>query len=743
MMSGVGVLLGTAAYMAPEQAKGGAADKRSDIWAFGCVLYEMLTGRRAFRGVDVTETLASVMAREPDWTALPPGTPPAIRVLLYRCLEKDARQRTREISAALLLIDEAPRLTSRAEKEGPGRQWKSLRRIAAVAAPALILSAVLGGVATWTATRRDPPRVTRTTLTMSPAEALYMSAGGRDFAISADGAHVVYVGSNGTQMLVRGLDQLRPSALAEIVGGRGPFLSPDGEWIGFFVDATAAGVTVGSPHLKKIRLSGGSPVTLAAVDGSYRGGTWGDDGTVIFASSNPVSGLWRVAAAGGEPTVLTTPDPERGEGDHVWPQFLPGGQAVLFTITRATEPVANADVAVLDLRTGAQKILVPGGHHATYARTGHLVYGVGGTLRAVAFHLESLETIGSPVPVVSEVLMKASGAVDFDVSSDGTLVYISRLNRLPTTMPVWVDREGREESLKVPSGFYQAPRISPDGRRVALDRDDNTWMWDATRDTLTPLTFGGSANSPAVWTPDGTRLLFASNRGGSSRNLFWQAADGTGGAERLTESPNAQFPHAVSPDGTWLVFREDVPGTARNLMLLRLPAGSGTTRDPSEMSTVVPLLQTRSSEDRADISPDSRWLAYSSNESGRDEVYVRPFPNIADGRWQVSVGGGLMPLWAPNGRELFYIEPRGPLSAVMTVPLGTGSRFAPGKPTMLLEGPYYRGLPQTGTRSYDVTADGRRFLMAKEPTGDSTTAPVEIIVVQNWFEELKRLVPVN
>ncbi|MGH9254765.1 MAG: protein kinase domain-containing protein, partial [Vicinamibacterales bacterium] len=749
MMTGAGMILGTAAYMSPEQAKGRPADKRADIWAFGCVLYEMLTGRRAFAGEDVTDVLVSVLGKEPDWRAMPHGTPAAIRRLLQRCLEKDRRERLPDIGVARLDIKEALTTHTGEGVSAPVREVSRWRRIAAVTAIGLVASATTGA-AVWFLVRPGPPRVTRTTVTPSNAAAAVSLDGiRRTVAMTPDGTSVVYVGSNSTQIFVRAMDRLEATALTGLGTPNHPFVSPDGQWIGFFD---------GAATLKKVAITGGPAVTLCPLPGGGpRGATWGVDGTIIFADQVASAGLWRVSAAGGEPTMLTKPNRERGEADHLWPEFLPDGKAVLFTIA-PVGPIDNAQVAVLDLQTGTHKVLVRGGSHAHYLPSGHLVYGVGGTLRAVAFDLARLEVVGTPTPVLPQVITTAAGAADFDVAPDGTLVYVSGGVQATARTLVWVDRMGREEAIKAPVRAYMYPRLSPDGTRLALDirdQENDIWIWDFRRETLTRFTFDAGLDRAPAWTPDGRRVLFSSERAGAP-NVFWQAADGTGAAERLTQSPNQQFPFAVSPDGTRLVLYELAPNV--DLMMLTLDKARASMLSPASASTSEPgrsgtsevqppsqgfgeprpLIQTPYVEQNGDISPDGRWLAYESNNSGQLEIYVRPFPDVDSGLWQVSTGGGTRPLWARNGLELFY---RSPTGTVMSVRVERGAMWAASTPTRLFEGPYFIG-GANFVRTYDVSPDGRRFLMIKQGGGGSeTAAPPSLIVVQNWFEELKRLVP--
>jgi serine/threonine-protein kinase len=514
---------------------------------------------------------------------------------------------------------------------------------------------------------------------------------------------------------VRSLDQLDPAPLTGLGQPRGLFFSPDGQWIGYF-DAASA--------LRKIAVTGGTPVTLCRVSGPPRGASWGRDGIIIFATNDPASGLLRVPMGGGDPTVVTTPNHQNGEADHLWPEFLPDGKAVLFTIVPAAASIENARVAVLDLQRGTLKVLVDHGTDAHYVESGHLVYAQAGSVRAVAFDVDRLAVNGGPIVVLPQVLMSRFGAGDFDISRQGTLVY-SPGGARPMRTFVWVDRQGREQSIPLAPRGYQYPRLSPDERRVAFEMDGDIWTWDVGRDTVTRLTFERSLDQFPVWMPDGRRIVFGSERTSNGQaNIFVQAADGSGTVERLTESPNQQFPMSITPDGSRLVFRESAPSL--DLLMLSLT-------DPSHR--VQPLLHTAVAEQNGEVSPDGRWLAYQSNESGRFEIYVRPFPNVDAGQWQISTDGGIQPLWSKRGGELFYLAPAG---AVMAVRVESSGNWTSGNPTKLFDDRYYHGAGAGVGRTYDVSADGQRFLMIK-PSGDSADA-APIVVVQNWFEELRRVV---
>jgi serine/threonine-protein kinase len=720
-MTEAGMILGTAAYMSPEQAKGRVVEKRADVWAFGCVLFEMLTGRRAFAGEDVSETLAFIITKEPDWVRLPVTTPPAIHRLLRRCLEKDPKERLRDIADARIEIRDAMSSPAaehagvRVETRSP--RWHRLRMVAG----AVLATGVLIGAAVWRAMSPAPSHVSRLTMTSSGAAALTISGVGRDLALTPNGKHVVYVGDNGTQLFVRALDALEPVAITRGAVS-GPFVSPDGQWVGFFDDN----------NLKKVAITGGPAITIALANGDHRGATWAPDNTIIFATGSTGT-LRRVSASGGMSEVLA--DPAQGEANHAWPEILPGGGAVLFTITSQTGGLDAAQVAVRDLRTGTQQILFRGGSHAHYVASGHLLYFAAGTLRAVPFDLRRLETHGTAVPVVSGLATTAAG--DFAVSMDGTLVYVQApadlAERSARTL-VWVDRRGKEEPIPAPPRTYTYPRLSPDGTRVALDirdQQNDVWIWDLRRATLTRLSIEPGLDQSPVWTPDSRRLIFSSNRAGQL-NLWWQAADGTGPAERLTTSSITQNPTGSAPDGTAVVFYENtLTMGGRDLMRLAL---DGTRK-------VTPLVQTKFDEQNGGVSPDGRWLAYQSDSSGRFEIYVRPFPNVSAGQWLVSTAGGRQPLWARSGKELFYV---GPDSLLMRVSVeARGATWNAGTPIQLFEGRsfFFNIGNATFGRTYDVSPDGQRFLMIKAIGADPATAPPNIIVVQHWVDELKGLVP--
>jgi serine/threonine-protein kinase len=718
-----GIILGTAAYMSPEQASAKPVDKRTDLWAFGVVLLEMLTGRRVFEGETASHVLAAILTKEPDWTALPASTPAAIRRLLRRCLEKDRQRRLDSAAAARLEIEDAL-----AELVGQFPSTAAPRTASRYVIPTAIASALAAAVvavlATQALTRAPSPVPSRFRIVPPSRQPLFIQGTDHDVAITSDGRSIVYLvasqgGTNGV-LAVRPLDQLDAKIVSRIDNARSPFVSPDGEWIGFFDGGS----------LKKVSIQGGPPVRLCNATTEPRGASWGSDDTIIFATSDPSTGLLRVSASGGEPTVLTTPDAAGGESDHVNPFVLPGGHAVLFTILTSGR-IDDARIGVLDLQTGRKKILIRGGVDARYVDTGHLVYATAGTLRAVGFDLGRLEVTGTPVPVAEDVTIGPSGAANFVLAGNGTLVYVAG-GASSQRQLVWVDRNGRESPIGAPPRAYTVPRISPDGMRVAVDiydQENDIWVWDLGRETLTRLTLDPGLDRFPLWTPDGRRIIFSSNRSGIM-NLYWQSADNTGVAERLTTSSNIQLVSSVSPDGTHLLFAETRPNTGWDVMMLGLsPALATTATRPTQA-----LVQTRFGEIDAQVSPDGRWVAYESIESGMPRIYVRPFPNVDTGLWQVSGNGGTRPHWARS--ELFY-QANG---ALMAVPVRTtDSIFSFGNPTKLFDtAPYYFGI---AGRTFDVSADGQKFLMIKNAPASDVNAAAGLVVAEHWTDGLKTRVP--
>jgi eukaryotic-like serine/threonine-protein kinase len=713
-----GVILGTAAYMSPEQARSQPVDKRTDIWAFGCVLYELLTGQHAFQGETVTEILAAVLRGEPDWLALPAETPTKVRDLLRRCLQKDKTLRLRDTGDASIEIQEAltaPNVSPTATVTAR-RGW----RLAVVLGLAGVAVAIVAALAVWSLKPAPPPAsrpVARFTITLPPGQHLAGQQlagfyGGPALALSPDASHLAYVASEGgsNQVLyLRAMDGLDARPVPGTEGAVEPFFSPDGQELGFFAGG----------KLKKVSIRGGGAVTLGDGADFAFGASWGSRGLIAFMPSVALTGpsrtgLQLVSDLGGPPQPLTRL--EKGERAHVWPEFLPGGKAVLFTARQGTD----AQIAVQLVGTGERRNLIPGAAQPRYALSGHLIYAQGGNLLAVPFDPQRLTVTGPPVLVLEGVLQGASpSAAEYSMSATGSLVYVRGSVQAQRRLLVWVDRHGREEALPAQAREYATPRLSPDRQRVAAWDGGDIWVDDLARNTLTRLTFQGRNGMP-VWTLDGKRIAFFSNREGPFRS-FWQWADGSGDVERLTSGKYDQFPNSWSPDGPRLAFTELNPTTGYDIWVQRIGDHQA-----------QPFLHTPFNEFEAQFSPDGRWLAYSSDESGRNEIYVRPYPGPG-GKWQLSAGGGTEAMWNRNGRELFYRSG----NAMMAVEITRQPGFVAGNPQRLFEGPYVSTL--RGAQEYDVTPDGQRFLMLKPV--DDAAATTQINVVLNWAEELKQRVP--
>jgi len=484
-MTQAGIILGTAAYMSPEQARGRTVDKRADIWAFGCVLYEMLTGRPAFsKGTSTADILAAILEREPEWKALPAAVPSTVARLLRRCLEKDPRRRLRDIGDIRLDLDEASTAPPvNVTRRAPGR---AIVRSLVTAAILVALAVIAFAIRSLTRVATVPQPTMRFTLVPPVDQPFSLSEADRDFVISRDGTRLVYVSGNDGKLMVRAIDRLDAVRLGNVTGARSPFLSPDGQWVGFFVG-------VSSTELKKISMTGGPAISLCRGPGGARGAAWGQDDTIVF--STQAGKLLRVPASGGEPTVLSTPDSARGETGHIFPSFLPGGQTVLFTVTNVGDPLDNGQIVALDLKTGRRKVLLSGGSQPEYVETGYLVYGVTGALRAVRFNPATLDVMGDPVLVVDHVTTIATtGAGEFSLSASGALVYLPGGVIGTARSLVWVDRDGREEPVGAPPRMYSYSRISPDGSRVALELRDLPRLANRERH----LDFDDDGHRPAI-----------------------------------------------------------------------------------------------------------------------------------------------------------------------------------------------------------------------------------------------------
>jgi serine/threonine protein kinase/Tol biopolymer transport system component len=713
-----GVILGTAAYMSPEQAKGKAVDKRTDIFAFGCVLYELLTGKQAFHGEDVGDILAAVVMKEPAFDALPRNTPASVRVLLQRCLRKDKRQRLADATGLRIEIEDAiaaPK-ESGAQQAAPVSTSKLTWAVSAVAA-ALAIIAVAALFGWWRSARPVEHPLARLDVDLGPDVSLG-SPLGTDTIISPDGTRLVYVSQG--RLFTRRLDQPNATELAGTQGAREPFFSPDGQWVAFFTIS----------KLQKISVEGGSAITLCDATAG-RGGSWGEDGNIIAALSNNGS-LSRIPSSGGPPTSVT--DLQNGERTHRWPQILPGGKAVLFTTSTTTSAFDAANVEVMSLADHHTKTLVRGGTFGRYLPSGYLVYTNRGTLFAIPFDVDRLEVHGTPAPVLDQVGYNAgNGSAQLDFSQTGTLIYRSGgVTGGGLFTIAWLDGSGKVQPLLAKPGDYVNPSLSPDGQRLAVDVAEgsgtNTWVYDWQRDTMTRLTFTGSILP--VWSPDGQYIAF----GAPGEGMSVIRSDGAGKPQLLTPSKTFQLPWSFAPDGKRLAFFELGSGTGYDLWTVPLESDSAGLR----AGKPEVFLQTPAAELAPSFSPDGRWMAYYSNESGINQVYVRAFPDKS-GKWQISNSGGWLPMWSRTGHELFFETLDRHI--MVTAYAVKGDSFVADKPRMWSD----KQLGDPGNRkNFDLAPDGKRIIaLMPVETAEAQKAQSHVIFLENFFDEVRRKVPIG
>ncbi len=713
-----GMIMGTAAYMSPEQAAGKPVDKRADIWSFGVVLWEMLTGQRLFDGETVSHTLADVLRAPINFEKLPEETPRAIRELIKRCLDRDVKNRLRDIGEARFQI-QANLAEAVSAIEIPQQAKARSSKLPWIAAAVL---AAGFAASSWIAYRATRPAelkpLVRLDADLGPNVSL---SPGPSAILSPDGTRLAIVSQS--RLFTRRLDQPNFIELPGTQGATSPFFSPDGQWVAFFSQG----------KLRKISVEGGGTIALCDAATSFTGGSWGEDGNLIVSLASRAP-LMQIPASGGTPMPVTDLDRGRGEASHRWPHFLPGSKAVLFMAHTSNSGFTDANIDVMTLADRRRKTLVRGGLYPHYLPSGHLLYVSRGTLFAVHFDLDRLEVRGTPVPVLEQVAYSAQyGYALFDFSRNGMLIYRSGEGAGKYVVQ-WLDGAGKTQPLLAKPGDYGYPKLSPDGQRLAIGdtsgSNEGIWVYDPPRDTITRLTF--QTDSPAtwpIWTPDGRYVLFSGANG-----MYWTRADGAGKAQPLTQSKFPQYPGSVTVDGKRLAYYQTSGPTGTDLWTVPLLSDTAGVRAGKPEI----FLQTPLNERHPAFSPDGRWLAYDSDESGSLQIYVRAFPDKG-GKWQVSSDEGSFPEWSRDGHELFF---RNLDNQIMVASYSAkGDSFVADKARLWSE----KRVANRGTNpSYDVAPDGKRIAALMPVEGAEGQKPQNhLIFLENFFDELRRRVPVG
>jgi len=708
-----GMILGTAAYMSPEQARGQAADARADVWAFGVVLYEMLSGKKLFEGRTVSDILASVLKTEPCWSDLPAATPPGVRRLLRRCLAKDPETRLHHIADARLEIQEAMAGGSPEEvataAAPPVRGARARLLPWAVAALALLLAVL----SLWLGRPFSSPEP-RPVLSLAvpfPQGTQFSEDQQASLAISPTGDHlaVILIQDGVRKIFLRALDRPGMAPLGGTENAHNPFFSPDGRWLGFLADG----------KIRKVPVDGGKPLTISDAASGSRGVCWGSGDVIVFSPANNMP-LMMIPAGGGTPTPITTLDEKDRERTHRWPQVMPGGDVVLFTVgyLDSSESYDESPIDAVRISTGERKRILAGASFARYVGGEQLLFARGGFLFAVPFDPVALQTRGTPVPVIDGVLgSRNSGIAHMDASAGGLLAFIPGEQTAVRRVLTWVNADGTRERLAAAEA-YSNPSLSPDGRRIVFtllgDKSMDVWIHDIERETTTRLTFKGNNLYP-IWSPDGRWITFSSDRDGHFA-VYRKPGDGSGEAELLLGAAGESYrATSWSPDGRHLAVVAESPEPDIRILSL-------------EEDKSVEFLATEHKESNAAFSPDGRWIAYESDESSRDEIYVRPFPGPG-GKWQVSADGGTQPYWSRDGTRIFFRDDDKILGVEVE---SDGGGFRAGRPRDIV------GIVDqvSGEQTYSVDQDGRRFLILTREDA-AGAGPDRVVVVVNWFDWLR------
>ncbi len=709
-----GMILGTAAYMSPEQARGKAVDRRADIWAFGCVVYEMLAGKKAFDGETVTDVLAAVVTRGPDWSALPSNTPRRLRALVERCLEKDPKRRLRDAGEARIVLDDiAAHPTEAAPADAAPVPAKRARWRSLVPWAIALLAIVFAARATVRIENSTPP--TFVSVTLPRADVADAGMENLLMDISRDGRALVYCGRRDgiVRLYVRSFDEREAVELAGTDGASNPFFSPDGQWIAFAANA----------KLKKVSVHGGAVFDLRDLSEGHRAGVWLDDGTIICVPSF-ASPLFRLPAGGGTGTAVTVIDTAAGERTHRWPGTFPGGEWVYFTVGNRRNPgdYEESEIATVSLKTGERRTLIQGASMARYAAPGHMLYSKGGVLMSAPVDPDDPKLLGAGVPVLDKIAGEpTSGAVHFAASDNGTLAFVTAREGEYDMRLAWVDRTGKVDVLAAPPRRYTAPRVSADGKQVyvtvgpAFGRGD-IWRYDVERETLTRTTFDDHSVI-GVWMPDQKHLLYQHEE--SKFQLVMASTEGDPNERVLYQRDLPVYVSSVTPDGKWILMSDwGSPGS--DIFMVSAEKGG----EP------IPVVTDPFGQFGAMVSPDGQWVAYTSSETGVYEVHVRPF-NRPGKRYQVSSGGGLHAMWAPSSKEICYMSG----SSMMSVSIDAkGDVVQVGRPVKLFDLPTIARL-QVDYRDFDMTSDGTRFITTYVANPELARRRIDVLLNANQLLE--------